>query len=293
MDTLDNLRAFLLSARLGSFSAASRELGTTPSVVAKRVDQLEYRLGHVLFRRSTRKLELTDEGGRLLPRCLALLAEFDEIVADRTRGKRLEGKVSIRIAGPAAALLLAPILASFLERHGDVELDVQHSNALTNPLEDRCDVAIGMRSQSYQGILDVALAPYPRVACASPAYLERYGHPAHPRELPMHHCLVQTSTGSEWRFSGVSGEVMVPVRAKISSNSSVYLREGALHGLGIAILPRFMIAEDLQAARLRSIFTKFSPIEMWLKALVPEHRLADPVIRQLLDHVIETLKHRH
>lgn len=290
MDTLDNIRAFLISVRLGSFSAAARDIGTTPSVVAKRVDQLEYRLGHTLLRRSTRKLDLTEDGARLLPRCLTLLAEFDEMAADRGRNTLLEGKISMRIAGPAAALLLAPIVASFLEQHPAIELDIQHSNLLTNPLEDRCDIAIGMRSQSYQSILDVALAPYPRVACASPAYLESFGHPGHPRELALHHCLGQSSTGFEWRFSGPTGEVMVPVRPQISSNSSIYLREAALHGLGIAILPHFLIAEDLKAGRLVDIFRNHAPIEMWLKALVPEHRAREPLIAKMLEHLMLTLK---
>jgi DNA-binding transcriptional LysR family regulator len=290
MDTLDNLRAFLQSARLGSFSAAARHLGTTPSVIAKRIDQIEHKLGYALFRRSTRRLDLTEDGARLLPRCTRVIADFDDMVGDRYRPRGFAGRVQVRIAGPAAPMLLAPLLCDFQASHPALELDVRQTDHLLNPLDDGCDIAIGMRSVAYEGVTEIPLTPYPRVACASPDYLKRQGVPRHPHELTMHDCIVSSSTGPSWRFWGQTGEIAVDVHPRLMANSSIIQRDAAIAGLGVAILPGFLAEEELKAGRLVKLLEDHAPMLVWLKALVPETKLRMPVLEAVLAYTADRLQ---
>jgi DNA-binding transcriptional LysR family regulator len=290
MDTFQNMRVFLLAAKLGSFSAAARKLRTTPSVVAKRIDQLEYQLGVEVFKRSTRSLALTNEGAELLPRCLKMIAEFEELTGARNSRRGVQGRPRVRIAGAATAMLLAPVLCDFVETHPNVELDVEQPDNLSNPLESGCDIAIGLSAPSYRDVIDFSLAAYPRTVCASPRYLADRQIPRHPRELMFHECLTSPVLGSTWRFVSTEGEIAVDVRARLSGNNSILLREALSRGMGIAMIPSFLVAEDIRSGALVKLLDGFAPSPLWLKALVPEKRFEIPIVRVLLGFIRDRLK---
>lgn len=289
MDSIQNLKAFVRSAALGSFAAAAREAGTAPSVIMKRVGQLEHQFGVSLFRRSTRKLSLTDEGAHLLPRCLRLTADFDAMIEPRAGRALMRGQLQVRSAGPAGARLLTPIFCDFMRANPRLELNIVWTEQLTNPLEDGADIAIGTRTTSYQDVVDVPLMPYPRVACASPGYLGQRGYPQHPRELASHDCLISPRSGSLWRFNGETGETTVEVRARFTANSSLTLREAARSDLGVAMLPLFLAQEDLDSGRLVRLFADYEPLGLWLKALVPASKMEVEQVRALLDYLRQRL----
>jgi DNA-binding transcriptional LysR family regulator len=290
MDSIQNLRAFTRSASLGSFAAAAREARTAPSVIMKRVGQLEHQFGVTLFHRSTRKLTLTEEGARLLPRCLRLAADFDELSGARFEADGMRGRLQVGAAGPASARLFTPIFCDFMAAHPHLELNVLWTEQLTNPLEDGLDIAIGTRTVSYSDVLDVPLAPYPRVLCATPAYLAQSSALDHPRELAGHDCILSPKSGTTWRFNSDAGEIAVEVRPRFTVNSSISVREAVRRDLGIAILPNFLVKDDIDAGRFVCLLEDYPPLGLWMKALVPKSKAEQASVKALLSFVRQRLE---
>ena len=141
MNTLLNIKAFLLVARSGSFSGAARELGVAPSVVTKRITRLEEEMGAQLFVRSTRALSLTSAGERLLPQYQRLVAELDEIIGATAAAERgIEGH--LRVKGPTTltSLFLGPILCDFHALNPGLTMDIVLLDRSVNPLEEGFDL---------------------------------------------------------------------------------------------------------------------------------------------------------
>lgn len=282
MDTLVNMRAFVSTARSGSFSAAARDAGVAPSVITKRISQLEHQLGAILFRRSTRVLKLTELGSELLPRCLKLMADFDETLQSTRRRGRIEGRLRIKSPSTVTSLLLGGLFSEFVLSNPGVVVDLVLLDRSVNPIEESFDLAISARSATYPNVTDVPLSPYPCVLCASPAYLETAPPLGHLRDLVDHGALVSVLYGNTWRFDSPNGEVAVDVRPRLSANDGRVLLEAALRGVGVAILPAFVAEAAIAAGTLRTLLLETPPASMWLKALVPATRIADPIVASLL-----------
>lgn len=283
MDTLVNLKAFVATAETGSFSAAARQAGLVPSVISKRVEQLEWRIRAPLFTRTTRKLTLTDVGERYLPQVRALVRQVDEALAGMaTASGALEGHIRVKIPTTLGVLNLSRLLNQFLREQPLISMDVVLADRSVNPLEDGFDIAIGARPESYGQVQDHPLCPIRRRLCAASAYLERHGAPATPAELIDHDCLVFATVGTHWTFQGPKGQVDVDVRAKLKTNDGSALREAARDGLGIALLADYLVAPDLASGELQEVLPQYRPPDLWLKALVPSNRIELPRIQTLL-----------
>jgi DNA-binding transcriptional LysR family regulator len=282
MDNLLNVRTFLAAARLGSFAAAARSFAVSPSVVSKRINQLEHEFRVALFHRSTRDLRLTDDGARLLPRCMKLLTEYDDI-RDVAPTAEVSGLLRVDAPGSVTALILGPIFCDFLAEHPAVDLDLRLTDRLDNPLMRNCDLTIGTRPSTDENVRDFPLMPYPCAAYASSAYLDRRGSPNHPRNLPEHDCLVSLLHGKTWHFYGDEGDVGLTVTPRLSVNDTILLREAVRRGLGIAILPAFLADDDLSDGTLRHVLPAYRPPPMWIKAQIPTHKAAKPGVNALLD----------
>lgn len=283
MDTLDNLRAFVATAESGSFSQAARQNGLVPSVVAKRIDQLEWRIKAPLFIRSTRRLRLTDVGERYLPAVRQLIREADETLAGMARANgEIEGHIRIKIPTTLGVLRLSELLNRFLQQQPLISLDVVLADRSVNPIEEGFDMAIGARPESYGQVLDHPLCPIRRRLCAAPAYLARKGTPQSPSQLLEHECLVFATSGPRWEFIGPQGLVGVDVAARLKSNDGAALCLAALQGQGIAMLADYLVASHLHSGSLLEVMPDMRLPDLWLKALVPSNRIELPRIQALL-----------
>jgi len=287
MNTLLNIKAFLVVARTGSFSAAARELTVAPSVVTKRITRLEDQMGAQLFIRSTRALSLTPAGERLLPSFQRLVGELEELIgghgAPPERG--IEGH--LRIKGPTTitSLLLAGIFSDFHSRHPGLTLDIVLLDRSVNPLEENFDLVIGALPASFPNVIDVPLCPYPVVVVASPSYLQEHGTPQHPTDVTEHKCLTSVLLGTTWLFERSPGTLSVEVRSKMHANDGRVLREAARRGNGIAPLPRFLVEEDLRTGTLVQVLEEFPVPVFWLKALVPRIKMNKPAVSELVAYL--------
>jgi DNA-binding transcriptional LysR family regulator len=283
INNLVNIKAFVRVVRLRSFSSAARDLGLAASVITKRVTQLENSLGVQLLVRSTRGLALTAAGDRLLPRFVRLMAEFDEIFAAQDRGQlRLEGHLKVKSPTTITSEFIGRLYAEFQAVHPGISLEIVLVDHSVNPLEEGYDFAIGALPVSYPNVIDVPICPYELVTCCSPSYLAGKIEPQHPTDLIDHECLTTVLFRTTWVFESTAGGLSVEVHSRMHSSDSRVLREAALRGLGIAILPRFLADEPIAEGALIPLLQDFPVATFWLKALVPRIKIRKPAVQELV-----------
>lgn len=287
MDRIDVIRAFARVVEEGSFAAAARSLGVTRSAVSKHIRALEDELGAQLFRRSTRKVSPTETGLAFHERCLVVLAEMDAAfqAVDRIQGEA-RGRLRINAPMSLGTLHLSRIVADFMVRHPDVQVELALNDRFVDPIEEGFDVTIRVaRPRHPTSLVTREIAPARRVLCASPAYLAAAGEPAHPGDLTRHRCLHygHLETGSAWALSGPTGEVSARIRCVMWSNNGDVLKDAALAGQGIAMLPTFIVGPDLQEGRLRTVLCDYRPPDVVLCAMYPRHRHLTAKVRSFVD----------
>lgn len=277
MDKFESLRAFAQVVNAGGFAAASREMGLTRSAVNKLVAHLEDELGVQLLHRTTRKVTPTDTGLAFYQRCQAILADLEEAERAVTQLHQ-EPKGTLRINAPMSfgTLHLAPLVAQFLALHPDLRIELVLSDRQIDPIEEGFDFTIRIAPPPTAPSLIVhQLALAPMAICAAPDYLARCGIPAQPQALKDHACLHygHVAANNYWSLSGPDGEThSVKVRGPLCSNNGEVLREAAIAGLGIAMLPTFIVGAALQRGSLQPVLEAYCPAAIAICALYPVNR---------------------
>lgn len=286
MDVITHVRTFVAVVRFGTFADAARGLEVVPSVVARRIAQLERELNTRLFERSTRRVALTEAGEKFYARAADLVTEFEELLTsvERDTGK-LEGHLRVMAPTTLATQELAPVFCAFLERHPRITMQLSLVDRSANPAESGFDIAISGRLASYDGVVDVPLQPVRSVLCASPAYVEASRRLTHPRDLVTHSCLVFAPIGVSWHFESNRGAISVDVTPRLQADDNLTLFQAAKAGLGIALLPRYISAPALEAGTLVRVLPEFSPQESWFKAYVPRRRMGLARVKAFLDYL--------
>ena len=286
MTQLIDIKAFLITARVGSFSGAARELGLAPSVITKRVTRLEYRVGSKLFVRSTRNLSLTAEGERLRPRLQLLVVEIEEALnGSQADDRGMVGHLRIKAPTTVGTLYVGPSIARFQARNPLVQIELLLVDRHVNPLEEGFDIALGALPSSYANVQDIALCEYERVLVASPDYLARRGKPNDPTDLVEHECLAFLPIGLSWSFESDRGAVVVDTHANFLVNDSGVLKVAALEGAGLTIIPRFLARDALASGHLIELMPQFPPARLWLKAMLPRNRMQKAEVNALIEHL--------
>jgi DNA-binding transcriptional LysR family regulator len=254
-----------------------------PSVITKRISQLEKVLGTRLVNRSTRGLTLTAAAEGLLPRFVKLVAEFDELFKSAAPDdQQIEGNLRIKSPTTVTTEFLGSAYTEFLQLYAAVDLEIVLVDRSVNPLEEGFDCAIGALPVSYPNVIDVPLCPYELVVCCAPSYLRGRTEPRHPTDLVDFECLTTTLFRTSWVFDSASGALSVEVHSRLHSSDGRVMREAARHGLGIAVLARYLAEEDIRTGRLVPLLPDFPLASHWLKALVPRMRMNRPVVRDFI-----------
>lgn len=272
-----------------SFSDAARSLGVSKSAMSARVARLEERLGVRLLHRTTRRLALTADGVRLYEHCARVVAEADQ-AAEVAEGASAVPRGTLRVHAPpslAEAYLTAPI-HEFRKSFPAVRIDLRLADRQPDVAVDAIDIAVVVaRRLADSGLSARKLASVRVVVCASPAYLRRKGIPFRPQDLVLHDCLSHSLLqGEGWHFETEEGPVAMDMLAGLVVDSLAFLRQAALGGLGIAMFPEHVVAEDLRAGRLHRVLDDFQDIEQTIYALHAHGRLAPASVRAFLDHLV-------
>ncbi|ACP21606.1 putative LysR family transcriptional regulator (plasmid) [Sinorhizobium fredii NGR234] len=251
MIKFDGIAAFVATAEAGSISAASRRLGLAKSVVSERLAELERILGTKLIQRTTRKLSLTENGQTFLPRAQRILREADEAAAElAARSGKLAGPLRLSAPVSFGILHLAPALTKFIQEHPQIEVSVELDDRFVDAAAGGFDAVLRHGAIGDSRLIARRLATSRRLLVASPAYLEREGHPASIDEL-QHHCgILYSMREGDWRFSTEHGWQVVRPKAALRANNGLVMREAAMAGLGITLLPTFFIHEAVKSGVL-------------------------------------------
>jgi DNA-binding transcriptional LysR family regulator len=276
LDDLPSLALFAAVVRHRSFTAAAREAGLVKSAVSRRITRLEERLGVRLLHRTTRQLVLTDEGARFYQHCAALVAAAEAAV-ESTAGADDSIRGVVRLSAPVvfAEHYLARALAAFLGAHAGLEAQLSIDDRVVDILAGGFDLAIRVGRLAPTSLVARRLAGDRLVVCAAPEYLARRGTPAHPGDLVHHSCLryALVDTAAEWRFRGPHGPFVLPAHGPLIASSGAILREAAIAGLGLAVVPLHMIARDVVDGRLTLVLEGHRRAEITIHAVYPDRRL--------------------
>jgi DNA-binding transcriptional LysR family regulator len=289
-DDLPSMALFARVVQLRSFSAAARESAIAKSAVSKRITSLEARLGVRLLVRTTRNLSLTEDGLRFYEHCAALLTSAraaEESVSESSATAR--GPIRINAAVSFAELYLARAIARFLRAYPDVSVTLTIDDRFIDLAQDGFDVAIRIARRLTGAVVARKLATDRMVVCAAPDYLARAGTPREPAELIQHNCLhyALVPATQEWRFraGGRGAPVAVPTRGTFVASSGTLIKEAAVAGLGLAVLPRFMVAPDLAAGRLVTVLDDEVTGELGIHAVMPHRKHVPARVRLLVDYL--------
>lgn len=248
---LEGIAAFMAAAETGSISGAARRLGIAKSVASERLAELERTLGACLIQRTTRKLTLTEDGERFLPRAQRILREARDATAEiAERGGTLAGPLRISAPVSFGYLHLGPALYTFLAKHPRIELTLDLDDRFVEVAADGYDAVIRHGPIVDTRLVAKRLATTRRVLVASPDYLARHGSPTTLAELEAHQGVLYTNREADWRFAGADGWTVVRPRTSLRVNNGLVMRGAALAGLGITLLPTFFVHAELAAGTL-------------------------------------------
>jgi DNA-binding transcriptional LysR family regulator len=287
LERLTGIIAFARAASLGSYTAAARALGVSPSAVSKSVQRLEQQLGLSLFTRTTRSLTLTPEGRDLHERALRLLRQAEEI-EQTALAARAEPAGTIKIAAPLpiGVHVLCPALPRFREQYPKLAVDLRLADRVVDVIEEGIDVAIRVGDLADSRLLSRRLGPHRLCAYAAPSYLKEHGAPKHPDDLAHHICVnfrFQNS-GQALRWPFLIGEHVVERMpdAGITIDASDGVSAALVAGGGIGISPSYIAASYVARGELVPILTAFAVDRSSVTAVWPESRSGSPNVKAFL-----------
>jgi len=264
MDRFRSMETFVRVARAGSFTTAANQLGLSRALVSRHVAMLEDRLGVRLLHRTTRSLNLTDAGRSYLSFCEQLFRDIEgqerALVATPA-----EPSGNLRLAAPKSfgALHLADAIIAFARAQPKLHVQLILENVSFQPPDfgkRGFDLALQFGRARNVSLSETPIAAMDWVVCAAPSILLREGRPGTPADLARFPCLLhETALPNDrlWRFEGPRGAVSVKVTGTFSSNSALALRKAAIAGLGAALLPRYVVADDLAAGTVVTLFPRY------------------------------------
>lgn len=260
-DRARSLEVFAAVAAQGSFSAAGRVLGLTPSAVSRTVDRIEARLGVRLLLRTTRALTLTAEGHAYLGAARRILTDLDDAeqaIADQGAPR---GRLRVSAALSHGRLCIVPLLGEFARLYPHILVDISLSDSIVDVAAGQADVAIRFGPLADSGLTARKLGENGRVIVASPDYLARYGTPRVPADLHDHNCLNFNFRRAEpvWPFCDGQSDYAMTVTGNIEANNGETLGQLAAAGVGITRVGAFSVADELADGRLVPVLEEFNP----------------------------------
>jgi DNA-binding transcriptional LysR family regulator len=299
MSRLPDLEAMAIFATVvesRGITAAALALSLSAPTVSKALTRLEQRIGTPLFHRTSRRLTLTDAGRDLAERAGRMLAEGEAAEAALME-QSTNPRGLVRLTAPMSFGMraVAPLLPAFLARYPDITIDVHLTDATVDLIAEGFDIALRIGILPDSSLRARRLRPIPRCAVAAPAYLDRRGRPAHPNDLHAHDCFgyAYLQTRDVWTFIHDNGEqVLVRPTGPLRINNADALLPTLIAGLGIAVIPDFMIQQELASGLLEVVLPAWRRSDGHLYLLTPPHPTQPARIRLLAEHLAHGLAER-
>ena len=297
MTHLLGMMIFVRTVETGSFSGAAKQLGLSSQIAGRHVRQIESRFGTRLLNRSTRNHSLTEVGRLYYEQCRRALAQVeaaDAILAahgDEPRGK-------LRIAAPAsfASSHLAPLLPHFLADFNDVRVDLVVTNTLVDVVDGGFDLAFWVGALPNSTLNVRTLAPFHRIVCAAPDYLERRGAPERPEELRLHDCLDGSVSPHgapiQWRLEREGETIDIPIAGPLRISDERVLVDAAVAGAGVLLGCRSLLMGHVRQGRLVRLLPRYEVPSLQINVLFAAKSDMPKIVRRFLDWIVVEAEER-
>lgn len=294
MEDLNDIYFFASVVQYRGFSAAARTIGVEKTRLSRRIAALEKRLGVRLLQRTTRALALTEAGQRFFERCIATV-EGAQAAYDSVAELRREPAGIVRLCSPVLLTqrCLARSLPGYMREHPKVALFVEPTDRTVNVIEERFDIAIRAIPvvEDVAGLVAKTLGNSQRVMVASPDFLDRYGRPKNPADLPKFDTVASTDDifdgGARWNLTNPDNRTQhIELKPRLITNDLRVRLQAATHGIGIALLPEQVISGPLKEALVEQVLPEWSGAKNILHLVYPTPRGMLPSVRSLIDYLL-------
>jgi DNA-binding transcriptional LysR family regulator len=289
------MNVFVRVAKAGSFASGARELDISRAMATKHIMQLESNLGTRLFNRTTRSLSLTDVGISYLERCQRILYEVEEMEAAVTH-LQTEPRGVLRISAPPVigATHIASAVSEFLKIHPDLTVEMILQTSPIDLIDEGIDVAICLGALDDSSLVARKMASSLLVVCGSPDYFSQHGIPKTPDDLLNHSCLVNWAIApkDKWRFKTETGYTTINVSGRIQANVADPIRIAAISGLGLVMLPLYMVGRDIEKGKLKVVLENYLLPPLDVHAVYPHRKYLSAKVKSFMDFLQEWLEHR-
>lgn len=294
MQTLDNLRTFVVVVRAGSFAAAARQLDISPAMIGRRIAALEEHYGTRLIERTTRSHRLTEAGEAFLARAEVLVEAADHL-EEAARGERAELAGRIRLSGPTTLGIrrLSPILAGFRMAHPGVVVEMSLSDRQVDLVAEGYDLAVRIGNLAPASLIARRIGSYRFAVCASPQWVAANGRLQAPDELARHECILNLNMRprNKWPFRTPTGEdILVEVSGGLEIDNGEAQREAAIGGAGIVYLPLELVGDDIAGGRLIQLLPEWPTMVMPVYLVHATRRLVPARVRALMEAIADGMK---
>lgn len=293
MDRFTSMQVYTSVVELGSFTAAANVFRMSPGMVTKHINAIEKRLDATLIKRTTRRLQVTEVGKAYYESCKEILKKVEDAEAGTAilSGKP-KGLLKVTASLWFGSITLTPIICDYLNQFPDVSVELSLSDRFVDIIDEHFDVAIRIGELSDSSLIARKLATVELSVCASPAYLNKHGTPTKPEDLKDHECLGFTNWRSQsgWKVVEKALTNQGMSRSRFDSNNGQALRQAALKGIGIILMPKVLLAPDIQAGRLVEVLKEFTPPSRPVNAVYPKERQTTPKLASFVDYLAEHLK---
>ena len=277
-----------------SFSGAARRLRISKSVVSKHIADLETSMGVQLLNRTTRSVSATEIGREFYVRCAEMLAIAEQAESAATR-MQSEPRGTLKVTVPVSLgmLYVAPSLPELLEACPELTVEMTLTNTIAHQVEPGVDVAIAIATEMPPGLIARRIATAERRLCASSSYIARRGTPTSVEDLATHNCIAfsASETPNRWDLRGTQGMCSVAVNGTLVCNNQGAIRQAALRGGGIALLPMYLVGTDIAKGDLVSVLPQYRPTDATIYAVFPSNRHISAKVRAFVDFLIERFRH--
>lgn len=290
IDVVAAMRVFTAVVEAESFARAADKLDLSRGMATRYVAQLEAHLGVRLLNRTTRRLSLTEAGSDLYQRATQVLAMVEEAETSAAQNASVpRGTLRVTSSVIFGARHLGAAVSAYLNRHPQMQVDLSLNERVVDLVNEGFDLAIRVAARIDPGLVARRITPVRILACASPAYLNRYGTPKSPKDLVAHNCLVYPHPVHQggWHFRREGEALTVSVSGTLRGNNGESLVSAAIEGLGVVFEPSFLVYEALRDGKLVRLFPHWESEEMWIFAAYPNRKFLAPKVRSFIDFLVE------
>ncbi|MBM3343478.1 MAG: LysR family transcriptional regulator [Betaproteobacteria bacterium] len=292
MASLDLIVSFAAAARHAGFARAARELGLSPSAVAKNIASLEAQLGMRLFHRTTRQVILSQDGEDLYARCKRILEEVESLetaAADARTGPR--GTLRIDMPVTYGRQVVLPVLTRLMGRYPELKIDARFSDQVVDIVKEGLDAAVRIGPLADSNLVGRMFDQQAIWTCASPSYLARHGKPESPDALSAHTCLLfrLPSSGRDrpWQFRVDQRDASLMPDSGMRLGDGEALVQAAAAGLGLIQAPKYMAEHEVKRGKLVQILQRYRPAPLPISLVYPSYRHIPFRVRALADALAE------